>query len=267
MFAKLLKNEFKTSAGVLGVMSLAALGAGTAGGLMLRYTVNAAAAGREGVMAGMVSSMMIFIILGLLAYSFGGGFYLLYQFYRSKFTDEGYLTFTLPVRTWQIFLASLVNILLWTLIIGVVLIVSFALIFLVGLFNSEFIEQLREVLMQTYGIVPESYLTVLPQVPPVLQIAASVLEFVSENVIFMTCITIGAILARRRKLLGALGVYLGYSLISGMVTTGIMTPYLQGVSGWTMDTYYILVSLYMLTLSVGGTLLSSWLMKRKLNLP
>ena len=44
------------------------------------------------------------------------GFLLLYRFYTSTFTDEGYLTFTLPVKRSTILLSKTVNAVIWTIL-------------------------------------------------------------------------------------------------------------------------------------------------------
>ena len=267
MLAKLLKDEIKATSGLLGLLSAAALAVGVVGGLMLRYVLESAAAQREDAMISVVSSMLVFVFLALFAYVFGSGIYLAFQFYRRKFTDEGYLTFTLPVRSWQIFLSSLLNMLMWSLVTGIVMIIALVLIFLIGLLNTEFLRQVSTGFREMQDIFSYSFSTAMPDVSVPLQIAGAVVEFVMEKVVLMTCVTLGAILARRRKILGAVGVYLGFSMISGSVTTCLMTSYLNTDMGWTMNAFYIVSFVYSLALSVGCFILSCWLMEKKLNLP
>lgn len=267
MLAKLLKHEIKTTAGVLGLLSLGALAVGGLGGLMLRYLISSGDGGNEGALTGVIGILLLFVFIALVCYALGSGIFLAYQFYRKKFTDEGYLTFTLPVRPWQIFLSSLLNILLWSLIISIVMIVSMSLIFLIGLINSQFIEDMKLAIREMQEIFQYDFYGSIPKYSIPLQIAASVVEFISQNIVVMTCVTLGAVVARKRKLLGAVGAYFCYSMIYSALSGWLITPSLMGEAGWTLNTYHIIMIVYMLVWAAGGFVLSCWLMKRKLNLP
>ena len=121
MFAKLLKYEWKATSKLLGVLSLAALGVGVVGTSVLKILVVSFADGigdgLEGFIPVILIPAMIMIVFALIAYAFGSVIILMYRFYKNKFTDEGYLTFTLPVNSHQIFLSSLLNMLIWLMII------------------------------------------------------------------------------------------------------------------------------------------------------
>jgi hypothetical protein len=46
------------------------------------------------------------------------------RFYKNLFTDEGYLMFTLPVKTWELVFSKLVVGLIWCVICGIMLVIS-----------------------------------------------------------------------------------------------------------------------------------------------
>lgn len=262
MFAKLLKHEMKSTAGSIGLLSLAALGLGILGGGMLRYIVNAA--GDKGFqdIYGILILFYVFIILGLIAYALGSEIFLNYQFYKRKFTDEGYLTFTLPAHSWQIFLSSMVNIMIWTLVIGVVTFLSMAAIFLIGILGTPVWEHF----VAEFSVPADFQVTVGKS--DVMVLLYGVAQFVSSIVIMMTCVTLGSVLAKKHKILGAIGVYYGWSLIMSFITTQLLGDALYvATAELDFTRVYTIETILLLAVSMGGFLLSCWLMDKKLNLP
>ncbi len=258
MFAKLLKYEWKASWRQLGIVSLAALAASGVGAVLLRV-IEQSYEELPNVVRAATVSMLRFLCLGLVAYSVGAMLALYLRYYRNKFTDEGYLTFTLPVKSWQIFLSSLINILVWTILVGLVALGSFTLIFAVGA-NAE----MQEVL----SVYEELFQSVYSRDAMLWGAALGALSLVTGTAMMLSCITIGASLAKRHKLLAAFGIYYGGSVILGitntvlLVTSTASTAYMTSV--WTMQRQETLVEVL---IALGGSILSCYLMKKKLNLP
>lgn len=259
MFAKLLKHEMKATWASIGLLSIGALGIGVLGGCMLRYLVTAAGEQRYEAIEGVLSLMYVFVFFGLFAYAFGSEIFLGMQFYKRKFTDQGYLTFTLPAHSWQIFLSSMVNIMIWTLIIGLVTALSIGAMFALGIIGTPAAENLNvSVLSLEDAGFSFDFLS-----------AAYVLaQFISSVVIMMTCITIGSVLAKKHKILAAIGVYYVFSLVMGVASTQLLGSALY-VSSAELDftRVYTIETVLLLAVSMGGFLLSCWLMDHKLNLP
>ena len=136
MFAKLLKHEWKSTAGLLGILSLAALGLSVLGTVILRILNNYGdqmSGNGYPLVPVALGTMLFFLAVALIAYAVGSRILLLARFYRNKFTDEGYLTFTLPVNCHQIFLSALLNMVAWSLITGAV---TAAVVGIVALFGT-----------------------------------------------------------------------------------------------------------------------------------
>lgn len=104
MFAKLLKMEFRSTWNVLGILCMSLVGAGLLGGVAIRYLVGASAP-KEWLEVlctlAITAAVLFFVVCGVAALIVQ-----IVRFYRSRFTDEGYLTFTLPVTTHQVLLSS-----------------------------------------------------------------------------------------------------------------------------------------------------------------
>ena len=98
MFAKLLKHELRNSSGLLTVLNLSGLGAAILGGVILRATVIYGERIHELALLSIIGTLF-FIVLGMIGCYVASIVMLLVRYYKSKFTDQGYLTFTLPVNT------------------------------------------------------------------------------------------------------------------------------------------------------------------------
>ena len=271
MFAKLLKHEWRDSSRILTILSLAALGAGAVGALLLRILWdNANMLSQEadtGWIPAVLGLMMMFAIFGLVAYALGTRFLLLYRFYKSKFTDEGYLAFTLPVNGRQIFLASFLNQLAWGFISGVVVFAVALMMVLIaasgeGISVGSILEEAGEAYSMTGmsgGYTAFSLLTGLVGV-------------LAGYVTNLTCVVLGAVFAKKHKILAALGAYYAVSMVTSILTTVVMSVLTLSVSSpneveGAMVTSMVVQLVIQLVLAVGGFFLSTYLMEKKLNLP
>lgn len=271
MFAKLLKHEWKSTSKLMGLLSLAALGIGIVGAVVLKILVVSFADGVGNDLEGFIPLILIpalmMIVFGMIAYAYGSVIFLLYRFYKNKFTDEGYLTFTLPVNSHQIFLSSGLNMLIWVAIAAVVLIVDIFLILLFGTAETGIINiKVLESIPQLFAdISAEGIFYVL------IYVLYGIVSTVSSMVTIMTSITIGAVLAKKHKILASIGIYYGISTVLGIafgVISVVSMAMLDGFAGeLILSAPYLSQTILHIPLILGGYFLSTHLMKNKLNLP
>lgn len=285
MFAKLLKHEWKANGGLLSILSAGALGAGLLGALVLRLLIYIQRQNAQQDSFGLgtfgLSSALTFIIIALVAYGFAVQFINLFRFYRSKFTDEGYLTFTLPVSASQIFLSSLVSTLFWLLVSALVLLAAAGMIVFIGAAVplKEYSWEIRVMMESILGIwegetanEPGYRLFV------VLQNVSGVVTAVYTVVLLMTSIVVGCVLAKKHKILATIGSYYVINFVVGIAESilGVIPLIVMGVNESIYGDYtgtlvlnvtMILAMVLRIGLCVGGYFLSVHLMKNKLNLP
>jgi hypothetical protein len=263
----------------LGILSIGALGLGVLAAVVLRILVVYGEAALDSdsllvLVIPMLGITLFFMFLALVVYSVGTIIYLMIRFYKNKFTDEGYLTFTLPVNSRQIFLSSAVYILIWQILSGLVvsLAVGIALLFGTaqdGMINWEIFESLDFAVSGfdwIFGVEAyEGYLF--------MSILKSVAAWMATTVIMMTCVTVGAVAAKRHKLLASIGIYYGVNIVINGIT-GVVS-FLVMLMSVASETYYksvltggaVVEVLLQIGLMLGGYFLSTYLMKNKLNLP
>ena len=281
MFSKLLKHEWRQSAGLLGILSACALGAGVLGTLVLKgilymdWRMTNEKISTIGL--GGLSSALGFIFIALVAYIFAVQFITLYRFYKNKFTDEGYLTFTLPVSTRQIFLASFLNILIWLVISTLVMVAAVGMIIFVGASGplKEYQTELRMMLQEILGLWRDE----VASEPgfgtyQVLSGISTLINPVYTVVLLMTSITMGSVLAKKHKILATIGLYYCITFAISMVESSLsVVPYFFMLNDYSAQPYvYTSISLVttmvlQVVLCFGGFFLSTRLMRKKLNLP
>ena len=258
MFAKLLKMEFRSTWNVLGILCLSLVGAGLLGGLAIRYLEGASAPKQWlEILCVLVitAAVLFFVVCGAAALIVQ-----IVRFYRSRFTDEGYLTFTLPVTTHQVllssFLTSAVNLIAMAAVSAVGLI-------LMGLCVVPDFEVFRKGMDIFWQEFPELWARftqadVLRAVG--LLLVNVIVAFSNELILIMLAVTIGSLVAKKHKILAAVVFY--YILhVVGLTFTGISMVNLPESAN-----SLGLLALVNLIVAVAGYFLMYYLVDKKLNL-
>lgn len=275
MFAKLLKHEWRAVSGALSILSLAALGAAAVATIVLRLLISYG--DKAPALSTVGGLLLIGSILALVVYAVGSLIFLLFRFYKSRYTDEGYLTFTLPVTNHQILLSSLLIILAWSAITITVVFFGLAMIILMGtttsgLINTELLRDLR--------VIADAISTIMTgqtkaQAITILAGVSIVVSFLMSTMLMVTAITIGSIAAKKHKVLASIAAYyiinMGVSLITSLVSIPIMinsanASSLSELASGTIGLLSFQVGLE-LVIIVAGYFVTAHLMKKKLDLP
>lgn len=285
MFAKLLKHEWRATRGIVALLCVIILISGvTIGGVMhymakseMQHADNVnvgdgfyvimesedypAMSARTGILCGLL------IMAGVIAVAVccaGSIFFLIYRFYKRCFTDEGYLTFTLPVNTHQILLSSLVNCILGQLLVILAAIAAIAvsmILLLMALPQSIDWTQLWSNGAELLAELWSSFVKNIDQFA--LMGFSAISGALSSLIVLMLAVTIGAMLAKKHKILAAAGVYYGISMVQALAFS--MAAF---SASNTQNVNSLLASPGILGIvtAVAGYFLMYWLTSRKLNL-
>ena len=269
MFTKLLKHEWRATRGMLGTLCLVCLGASLLGGGTMRYLISATfqEAQHDAIVVinvlAMVAAMIVVAVAGV-----AGLFLYIGRFYKSRFTDEGYLTFTLPVSTHQNLLASMVNSAIGMVLVFFVICAALGVWLMIGFTGIpdfyrtvwEKLPELWDVFKRVWSTIPWNFFWVF-----LLDVLAG---SVCELVMLMLSVTIGSIIARKHKILAAVGVYYGMNVVISMVSSAAIA--VQVVSGGetinAMLRFFGSTGVLMAVISVAGYFLMYYLIDRRLNL-
>lgn len=232
MFTKLLKQDWRAGWGTLGVLCLICASAALMGGGTMRYLVWASTQDEPMKLAVVLCVLtMVASIIAIVVCCVGALFFQLWRFYRSRFTDEGYLTFTLPVTTHEILLSSLINTFLGVLLMAVVACVSLGGLLILGFsgavgFWIKAWELLQRLLQDVANSVTGEIVGYV-----LLTLAAGILGIICEIVMLMLCVTIGAMVAKKHKLLAAVGAYYGIQVAVTIVESVLLPTQILTVAG------------------------------------
>lgn len=285
MFGKLLKYDFRAVARVWWIVAVSALGISLAGATVFRFLFSSADGGE------MTGILAAFAVLSLLACAFALAasvlvtMILVYlRFYKNFFTDEGYLTFTLPVSRRELLLSKTVNALIWMALHTLLLTVCTMLFLLIAPPPEETYELLNFTVLDAFGQVFSEIWsmcgawTLLYAVECVL--IAVCAAFYSVSLVHF-CITVGSVIAKKQKLLAAIGIYYGVNMVASFLSQ--MLPYvfvflMEGfgeIFGVTEGAKYfgaiglLLMIACLLVATVGSVFYftTRGMLERKLNLP
>jgi len=216
MLKKLLKYDFAAVIRLWGLGALAVLLISFGGGLCLRILIS------DRPIHGMirlVSFIGVFLsYIAVLAFSILTFVLLAVRFYKNFFTDQGYLTFTLPVKLHSLINSKLLLVLIMEMLTGLVIIAGICILLTVGI-GAEFniIGLIFDGLGELIGLIKDKgYLGWFI----LYAVEVLMLSIVSSafGVLFMgCCITFGSVIAKRAKVLAAILVYYGANSVFSMV--------------------------------------------------
>lgn len=281
MFAKLLKHEWRATRSMIGLLCVIILVSGLMIGGVMHYLMRLENGGNFALIVAeeeeelseesddevvvIISSLLL--IAGIMAIAICGAgsvFVVIWRFYKSRFSDEGYLTFTLPVNHHQLLLSSILNSVFSVLIVVAACFTAVGIV--VVLFLSAFPLKLiwADVLMSAKQILNQIWESLCENAQEVTMVAASALVGAVASLIeLMLAVTIGAMIAKKHKILAAVAVYYGINLALSFVQSMFAATVIFSQNfNWLMGST-ILVSLAAAT---GGYFLIYYLTSRRLNL-
>lgn len=240
MLKKCLKYDLKAVWPIWWIVALAVLGAGLIGCVSIRGLI-------EITNYELTHDSTVFTIVGVITLGFVGGIagfaqiafltvspILVYvRFYRNFFTDEGYLTFTLPVKRRDLYLAKVLNAVIWDC--GAFVVVAIVELFgmlvipptslqdmlygtgqlgtVVGPFNLIAFETIGQALTAIWEDVGGWLIVYILEI--LLMLAGAGLFGIG---LIHMCITFGSVIARKHKLIASIGVYVGVTTVLSIVS-------------------------------------------------
>lgn len=212
MFGKLMKAEWRASRRVIGALCAVVLISGALLGLLGNLLLRESSGSWQlpGFVNVLFSLLSVAAVLAVALSLAASVFYALWRYYRSRFTEEGYLTYTLPVNNHQLMLSSILASVLEILLVGLATAAAVAMAF--GIFAAEL--PWNEV---DWGLVWSRFrelLSLRPVVGDVLLVLLNiVLMCLATLLTLMLAVTIGATAAKKHPVLLAIAVYYGLSLV------------------------------------------------------
>ena len=223
MFRKLLKYDMQAIFKVWWIVAVITLGASVLGGIGFRLVMESTSeTSNNPLLVLMMLGGIIFFIISVIALA--ASFILteimiFWRYYKNFFSDEGYLTFTLPVSRQQLFLSKTVNAMIWSILHAIVVGIGFIIMSLIipptdngFLINPIVLTSLTDGLV--YIIDSLGAWTIVYAIEALIIVFFYLLFTVS---LVHMCITIGSVIAKKLKLLAAIGIFYAVNTVLSFV--------------------------------------------------
>lgn len=245
MLGKLLKHEFKASGRLYLPIFIGVLFCAIVERILVEMESSVDDSIVLNIVFGVITAIFVIIIISV---SVSGQFISIYRFHKSVFTDEGYLTNTLPVKSSSIIVSKLLIGVLYTILSYIVLFVS-GFIMVAGdtLTNAiQFIKTGIGIENTQVGLV-EYILTLISDIPltAVLVIALIIASLFFNILMFYISFAIGNMVNNKKVLLSVI-IYIGITNVLSFVTSGIVILIDEGINTAGMS----LISVGNLTLAI-----------------
>ncbi len=222
MLGKLFKEEWRNSRNIPLLFVAILLGTAVLAGLTFAFPI------WESEWVGLPLSAIMLILLyyfAMIVCSMGIMVYLAVRFYKSMYTDEGYLTHTLPTTARQTLLSKIMTMSLWQLISATAIFASFIIfgtmvvVFLAPMEElnfAEFWEELSVLLQYDFLRGWQGFLLSL--------LAMLLVGCFSSTALLTGAISLGQ-MVRKHRILGAIGAYFAIQFAIQMITVVCLIPF------------------------------------------
>ncbi|MBO5286819.1 MAG: hypothetical protein J6B34_01710 [Clostridia bacterium] len=202
---------------------------------------------------------------------------ILVDFYKSLITDEGYLTFTLPVKAKDIIFSKTVNAILWSFLVTLATLASFAII--LYCVDSSITSYEGSIIGEMFAIYGEVFNELSGGAGMTGMIIVTVIQAIvyaiNSQLLYFLAIFIASVITRKNKGITAIALIIGVNFAYGTLTSIIstITGAITGVAGATggnviatMNITTIVLTILIAGLTVGFFFILKHLMENKLNL-
>lgn len=276
----LLKYDFKYTWRIWWIAAVASVAATFLGCISIRRSICYPEIGEspltksvQGVLDGLSVSGIIVYILALALFIFLIELVVMYRYYKNLFTDEGYLTFTLPVKEDTILISKTISGFLWYLIttVAVLVLAGVGILFSIRCYGTDWGDvfigighAIKQFNFETEGYAP-LYL---------LEVILIIVFGCTFNILLgYVSITIGSIIAKKNKLLAAIGIYFAICIVfsifcnvMGLVGIFNFDAATNLAASKMIAVMLLLVMLFLAAVSAIAYFCNVQLLKKKLNL-
>ncbi len=220
MLKKLLKYDLKAVFKYWWIAAISSLGLSALGGICITILSNQNDGGISPPQILIVSAilMLILAIIGIIAFSLISLILIFIRFYKNFFSDEGYLTFTLPVKRTQQLNSKIILSTVTQICTSLFICLNFTIMLVIGfskhVFTQEFWEKIVIFVEELFDLI-DGYVAIY-----IIEIILLlVISMVFSNLFIYACITFACMITKKAKVITAIGIY--------YVANGIFTFLLQ----------------------------------------
>lgn len=275
MLSKLLKYDLRALFKYWWIVALSSVCLTFVGGISLKIFLYPTTNADTPLVTVLAFFGLIVTVIGLSAFLMATEIFIYVRFYQNLFSDEGYLTFTLPVRRRDILNSKIISGLIVNFLTVILLFAEILVIIIIGIDQptlyvwSESIGMFLRGTLELLGAWSAVY---------IIEALVGILLIVTAGYLLtLICITFASVVAKKHKIIAAIAFYyITNAVISFISQMGLMfgSVSLAGIlEGIPTDSHFAVLSLMALSLvlSVGAIALAlysveHYLLDKKLNL-
>ena len=274
MLRKLLKYDFQSVFKYWWIAAITSFVLSLIGGGF----VTPIASGKETPAMVMIASIIVLslVVLSNAAFALLSEILVFARFYKNFFTDEGYLTFTLPVKRIHLLNSKLILSVTTTFVTGVVCVINILTLLAIGfsktVFTKEFFVNLIEVISKTFNQLGVYLIIYILEA-----LLLFILSIVFSSLFLFCCITFAAIITKKAKVITAIGIYyFANSIFSSIVQilylfgftsiSGLLEKIPEYSVNAVVALMLLVAVLFMAAFSYILYILQYWMIDKKLNL-
>ncbi len=274
MFAKLLKYDCRAVFKYWWIGAISSLILSLLGGLCIQI-IDVDYTSYQSIQTLAVLGLVLCCV-GLVIFLFLSEILVIIRFYKHFFTDEGYLTFTLPVKKTTLLNSKIVMSLIFTVVSVVIFAFDVLIMLSVGIPEdfyrkevwSDIFLMLQDI-FKTLGGYSAAYI--------ILGIAIIISLLIAQMLFIFLCITLAASITSKHKVLAAIGIYYGATALTSTVVQlmsigGIYTVFelidAMGENATFMSIAFVMFGLLGIVVAAAAAIyaLETYLLDRRLNL-
>ena len=281
MLRKLMKYDLRAIFKYWWIVAVSSLGLSVVGGVSLSYlstTIAPEAVNSEPAVLPLILSIlgMIASVLGISGFFLATEIFVYIRFYQGFFSDEGYLTFTLPVKRRDLLNSRLFSALITSATKLAVVIVDIFILLGIGLNSELFNEQNWNALRQALSLAANQlgfYLVIY-----IIEAIAILLALsIASTLMIFACISFAAVVVKKHKIFAAIGMYylvtavLSFAsqilmIVGSISITGIIDAIPNGAVPGFFALLLLSVALFCGAIAVALYTVEHYLLDKKLNL-
>jgi hypothetical protein len=194
------------------------------------------------------------------------------RFYKNLFTDEGYLMFSLPVKTWELVLSKLLVGLIWSAVCTLMIVISFFILSLGSFTMMDLTQGISMAYTEFYSTFGTSLNVLIFEIMMLI-----VISTISSILMIYVSIAIGQ-LFNQHRIVASFGAYIVITIALQIIGSILMAIFAlgnldavisQGQDGEAMQMIHLLINgstLCNVILCVGFYFATQYIMKNRLNL-
>ncbi len=274
MLRKLLKYDFASVFKLWWIAALSSFGLS----LLAGGCINVLNVGRNlpTVVDTSAAILLVLSVIGIVAFVLVSLVLVYVRFYKNLYTDEGYLTFTLPVKISEILNSKIILSLVTLAVSGFITCFDIFTMFAIGLPDQIFDINNYEFLIEAFGELVKHTGWYLP-VYIIEGIVLGILGVLFTQLLLFACITFASLITKKSRVITAIAIYYGVNCVLSFVVqmlTMFCIPVVferlglleESMLKWVLIIVLLCAIVFCFMCCVMLYVLQYWMMDKKLNL-